>query len=75
MPSVCSFVAMSLVWQFLYQPSTGVFAYELSRLGIASPNFLGDQRWAMVGIAILGIWRHIGYFALIYLAGLQAGPR
>ena len=74
MPSVCSFVAMSLVWQFLYQPSTGVFAYELSRLGISSPNFLGDQRWAMVGIAILGIWRHIGYFALIYLAGLQAVP-
>ena len=73
MPSVCSFVAMSLVWQFLYQPST-VFAYQLSLLGISSPNFLGDQRWAMVGIAILGIWRHIGYFALIYLAGLQAVP-
>jgi multiple sugar transport system permease protein len=74
MPSVCSFVAMSLVWQYLYQPSTGVFAYELSRLGIVSPNFLGDQRWAMIGIAILGIWRHVGYFALIFLAGLQAVP-
>lgn len=74
MPSVCSFVAVSLVWQFLYQPSTGVYTYYLSRLGFASPNWLGDERWAIVAIAIMGVWRHVGYFALIFLAGLQSIP-
>jgi multiple sugar transport system permease protein len=74
MPSVCMFVAVALVWQFLYQPSTGVFTYYLSLIGIVSPNWLSDPHWAMVAIAIMGVWRHVGYFALIFLAGLQSVP-
>jgi multiple sugar transport system permease protein len=74
MPSVCMFVAVAMVWQFLYQPSTGVFTYYLSQLGIHSPDWLGDQHWAMAAVAIMGFWRHVGYFALIYLAGLQTIP-
>jgi len=74
MPSVCMFVAVAMVWQFLYQPSTGVFTYYVSLFGIHPPDWLSDQRWAMVAIAIVGFWRNVGYFGLIYLAGLQSIP-
>lgn len=74
MPSVCMFVAVSLVWQFLYQPSTGVANYYLARVGIHAPDWLADKHWALAAIVIMNIWRHVGYFALIYLAGLQGVP-
>lgn len=74
MPSVCMFVAVSLVWQYLYQPSTGVVNYYLARIGIHAPDWLADKHWALAAIVIMNIWRHVGYFALIYLAGLQGVP-
>lgn len=74
MPSVSMFVAVAMVWQFLYQPSTGIFTYYLSQLGIKSPDWLSDQHWALLAIAIMGVWRHVGYFGLIFLAGLQGIP-
>lgn len=74
MPSVCMFVAVSLVWQYLYQPSTGVLNYYLTRIGIHPPDWLGDKHWAIPALVIMGVWRHVGYFALIFLAGLQSVP-
>jgi ABC-type sugar transport system permease subunit len=74
MPSVAMFVAVALLWQFLYQPSTGVVNYYLGQLGLPTPAWLSDKRWALSAIAFMNIWRHVGYYAVIFLAGLQSVP-
>lgn len=75
MPSVCMFVSVALLWQYIYQPDSGLLNYLLSLLGIQGPGWLTDQKWAMPALVTMGIWRHVGYYALIFLAGLQSVPQ
>lgn len=75
LPVVSSGVAVAMVWSWMYNPSFGVFNYFLNAVfGIQGPRWLNDVRWSMPSIIILGIWRDIGFYMMIYLAGLQGIP-
>jgi multiple sugar transport system permease protein len=39
--------------------------------GITGPSWLHSKSWAMPGIVLASVWKDVGYFALIILAGLQ----
>ena len=47
----------------------------LRAIGISSPNWLLDTKWAMMAVVIVYVWKNVGYAVVIYLAGLQAIPR
>lgn len=74
-PSVCLLVSIAVLWQWLYDTNSGWFNYTLSLIGIEPVGWLSDKRWAMPSIAIMSIWRHVGYYAVIFLAGLQGVPQ
>lgn len=62
------------LWLFLFQPSVGVVAYYLKRLGVDwDPRLDGTD--AMVLIIIASAWKQIGYNFLFFLAGLQSIPK
>lgn len=73
LPSVTAGVAVSLLWQLIYQPGFGLAASMLADLGIKSPNWLGSSTWAMPSIIIM-MGFNIGQFMLIFLGGLQNVP-
>jgi multiple sugar transport system permease protein len=75
MPSVCMFVSIAILWQWLYSPTSGLINYFLSLFGIQGPGWLSETRWAMPAIIVMGVWRHVGYYSLIFLAGLQGIPQ
>ncbi len=75
MPSVCMFVSVAILWQWLYHPTSGVINYLLSLVGIQGPGWLSDKKWAMPAIVLMDTWRHMGYYGLIFLAGLQGIPQ
>jgi multiple sugar transport system permease protein len=59
----------------MYNPTFGVINYLLDALfGIEGPRWLSDLDWAMPSVIIVGIWRDIGFYMMIYLAGLQGIP-
>jgi multiple sugar transport system permease protein len=74
MPSVVLFVSVAMLWQWLYEPQNGLINYLLSLLGIQGPPWLSSRQWALPSIVLMGVWRHAGYYSLIFLAGLQAVP-
>jgi multiple sugar transport system permease protein len=74
MPVVTSVVAVSMVWQWLYQPEFGVINSFLRLLGIAGPQWLFSETWAMPSVIIVGIWKNVGYSIVIFLAALQGVP-
>src|SRR5690606_14824692 len=43
--------------------------------GLDSPQWYTASPWALVMIIIVYLWKHVGYVALIYLAGLQSIPQ
>ena len=75
LPVVSAGVAVAMVWGWMYNPSFGVINYLLDVLfGIEGPRWLSSLQWAMPSVIILGIWRDIGFYMMIYLAGLQGIP-
>ena len=75
LPSVCMFVSIAILWQWLYSPTSGLINYFLSRVGIEGPGWLSERRWAMPALVLMDVWRNMGYYSLIYLAGLQGVPQ
>jgi multiple sugar transport system permease protein len=66
-------VAYSQVFKLL-MAGDGIVNKALALLGIEIPWFI-DTRIAMASIALMVIWKSVGYFGLIFLAGLQAIPK
>jgi sn-glycerol 3-phosphate transport system permease protein len=62
-----------VLWMFLFNPSIGVVAYALGRLGIDWNYFLNGKQ-AMTLVILAAAWRQIAYNFLFFLAGLQAIP-
>ncbi|MEO8560101.1 MAG: sn-glycerol-3-phosphate ABC transporter permease UgpA [Rhodospirillales bacterium] len=62
------------LWAFLFNPSVGVIAYALKRLGY-DWDFLinGNQAFALIVLA--AVWNQISYNFLFFLAGLQSVPK
>jgi multiple sugar transport system permease protein len=75
LPVVSSWVAVALLWKWLFNPRYGLINYGLEQIGITGPNWLFDRQWAMPAIVITSVWKDLGFVALLFLAGLQAIPK
>lgn len=75
LPVVSTPAAIAMVWRWLYNSDYGLINYALSLIGIKGPWWLGDPKFSILAIAIVGIWSAIGYNMVILLAGLQEIPR
>ena len=74
-PVVTSLVAVAYVWRALLEPTFGIINTALRWVGLPGPGWLADPDWAMNGIALMSVWRDLGFYMVIFLAGLQAIPR
>jgi multiple sugar transport system permease protein len=78
LPVVTSWVVVSLLFRYMFITNGGLVNSVLhDKTHITGHNieWLG-QRWsAMAAIAILGIWKGIGWSMVIFLAALQTVPR
>jgi ABC-type sugar transport system permease subunit len=75
LPYISASVAVAAVWQLLFHPSLGPINAFLSSVGVENPpGWLTSVDWALPGVIIVSIWKHIGYFMVIFLAGLQGIP-
>ncbi len=75
-PYITSIVAIALVWNLLFSPDYGPINEFLRFIGIQNPpGWLTSQEWAMPSIVIISTWRDMGYYMILFLAGLQTVPR
>ena len=75
LPFVTDMISISFVWMFIFHMRFGILNYFLSLIDIPPQSWLGDTQWALFSIVILSVWRWMGYYALIILAGLQGVPQ
>src|SRR5690625_5787027 len=52
----------------------GVFNFVFSLIGLGPVPWLTSESTAMISVAIVTVWQGLGYYMLIYLAGLQSVP-
>ncbi len=73
-PYVASLVAVAAVWSMIFHPSKGPVNYVLLKVfGVAQENlpqwFSGE--FVLLTLIFFSVWRYMGYYMVIYLAGLQ----
>ena len=73
LPTILPVVAVSIVWQLLLIPQTGLLNVFIRSLGLKSPGWFADPDWAKAGLILISIWK-IGETMIIYLAALQDVP-
>lgn len=75
LPMVTSTVAIAMVWLFIYQPYGGILNTVLEAFGVSNPpKWLQDSALAKISVSILSIWLKVGYYYIIFDAGLKNVP-
>src|SRR5262252_731269 len=64
----------AVLWLFLFNPTLGVVAHALRRLGIAWDPLLNGTD-ALIMVVVAAVWKQISYNFLFFLAGLQSIPK
>ncbi len=71
-PYVASLVAITAVWAMIFHPSKGpvnavlYYVFHVKEL----PNWFGGNL-ILVTLILFSVWKYMGYYMVIYLAGLQ----
>jgi multiple sugar transport system permease protein len=71
-PYLVSNVVAGIVWLWILDTQLGVGNEIVEWLGFDRIAFFGDAAWAIPTIALVNVWRHVGYTALLIFAGLQS---
>jgi multiple sugar transport system permease protein len=75
LPFIVSLGIIAIAWSFLLDPQIGLLSYWLSFIGIVpEQGWLSDPRYAMAAVMAVGVWKNVGFYMVIYLAGIQSIP-
>jgi ABC-type sugar transport system permease subunit len=75
LPVVISGAVVAILWNALYATDVGLINNLLVRIGLSPVPWLTDPTVAMPAIAVMVTWKNVGFYVVIYLAGLQYIPR
>lgn len=71
-PVVISMVVAGIAWKWLYAEN-GLLNQLLKQVGITSGiPWLTSPNWAVFSVMAVTVWKGLGYYMVIYLAGLQS---
>ena len=71
LPVIVSIVVAAIAFKWLYAQQ-GILNYLLSLFHINSIGWLVDTKWALFSVALVTIWKGVGYYMMIYLASLMS---
>lgn len=80
MPTVVSIIAIGFVWRWMLDREGGLVPSLLRAAHVPAPDFLQGGEivpglsWPMVSIAVVQVWRMVGFCMVLYLAALQSIP-
>jgi ABC-type sugar transport system permease subunit len=75
LPYVTSLVAVAVVWNMLFNPTSGPVNQFLQFVGVTDPpGWTSSTAWAMPAVIVASVWRDMGYYMVLFLAGLQTIP-
>lgn len=74
LPVIVSIVVAAIAFKWLYADQ-GILNYFVTKLGFAPVGWLTDPKWALLSVALVTIWKGIGYYMIIYLAALMSVPQ
>ncbi|HEX4226061.1 MAG TPA: sugar ABC transporter permease [Pseudonocardiaceae bacterium] len=74
LPFLISGVVAGLTWSWMLDSQLGIVNILLEKLFGTSIEFFGSSTWAIPSLALINVWKWMGYFAILIFAGLQTIP-
>lgn len=73
-PYLVSNVVAAIVFLWILDSQLGIFNIFLQWIGFDPISFWASETWVIPTVALVNVWRHMGYTALLLFAGLQSIP-
>lgn len=73
-PWITPAVAVSIVWTWIFEPDTGLANALLGHLGISSLPWLHSSDTALASVALVTVWKNLGYVMLLFTGALSRIP-
>lgn len=74
LPVVVSIVVVAIAFKWLYAPS-GLLNFFIEKIGLKPVGWLTDPKVAMISVALVTIFKGVGYYMMIYLSALMSVPK
>ncbi|GFZ75654.1 ABC transporter permease [Paenibacillus marchantiophytorum] len=74
-PTLLSTIAVGITFSMMMHPTQGLINTALAAIGIAGPDWLGDTRIALLSVALVDVWKGVGFATVIYIAGILSIPQ
>ena len=74
-PVVTPIVIVGIIWRWLYSEDTGLFNYFANIIGLKPIHWLTNYPLNIISIMLVVIWRGMGYYMMLFLAGLAVIPK
>ncbi|NLJ86401.1 MAG: sugar ABC transporter permease [Firmicutes bacterium] len=73
LPLIMSVAIVAVIFKLLYHPQGLLNVFLWYRFGFTL-NWLTDKTIAPLALIIMALWKNLGYYTLLYLAGLEGIP-
>jgi multiple sugar transport system permease protein len=74
-PFVTLPVASGMVWKWLYNGDFGLINQFLGVFGLPGTYWVSNPATALFAIGVVQVWSQVGYYLVIFIAGLKAIPK
>ncbi|WP_082473810.1 carbohydrate ABC transporter permease [Curtobacterium sp. Leaf261] len=74
LPYVAMPAAVALVWRIIYNGDFGILNWFIGLFGVQGPYWISTPGFALVAVAIVGLWSSLGFSMIILGAGLKDIP-
>ena len=74
-PYIISFVSISFIFLWMFEPDYGLFNYWLECIGLSPVRWLQNTNTAMISLVMVSVWKGVGYNALIIISAIQKIPQ
>ena len=72
-PYIMSMTIVGFIWKFIFSQGFAVL-YEKTSLEFLNWSWLGSVKLAFYSVLFVGVWQALGFYIVLYIAGLQAVP-
>lgn len=73
-PTLVSTIAVGIAFSMMMHPTEGVMNTALAAIGIEGPDWLGNPKLALLSVAMVDVWKGVGFATVIYIAGILSIP-
>ena len=75
MPVITAPLALAVMFSFIFDRNYGVVNHIITALGLPRQPFLSGPNQALMTLIFIAIYQYVGYYIVIFLAGLQGIPQ